>query len=116
LYDVNLEYSLNGEPNDRFVFNQFYNPNIQSRPPNYFDLFNATDIAVTGSFGWERFLTQHFVFQAELKSTFSLLDVNHSRWRIENEAGKYTSSHHKMLHLKCSIVYYVNRVKRLDVY
>jgi len=118
LYDVKLEYSINGEPNDKFVFNKTFNPNIGFPPPkdNVLVLFNAMDVALTGSFGWERFLTEHFVFQAELKSTLSVLDINDSEWRIKNDLGKYTPSHHKMLHLKCSVIYYVNKVKRLDVY
>jgi len=113
LYDIELEYSINGEENDRFVFDQ---PYIKSDPSRDFVLFNAMDVALTGSFGWERFLTQHFVFQAELKGAMSLLDINHSDWRFKNEVEKYTSSRHMMLHLKCSLIYYINKVKRLDVY
>ncbi len=118
LYDVQLEYSINGEPNDDFVFIASYNPNVEFPPPKdrYLVLFNAMDVALTGSFGWERFLTQHVVFQAEMKGTISALDINDPDWRIRNEDGKYTSSRHAMLHLKCSLIYYVNKVKRLDVY
>ncbi len=118
LYDVQLEYSINGKPNDNFVFITSYNPNIEFPPPKdrYLVLFNAMDIALTGSFGWEHFLTEHVVFQAELKGTASMMDINDAEWRIKNEADKYTSSRHMMLHLKCSLIYYVNRVKRLDVY
>jgi len=116
LYDVRLNYTMNGEPDDRFVFNEAFNPGVIFPPASDLVLFNAMDVALTGSFGWERFLTQHVVFQAEMKGTISALDINAPVWRIKNEAGKYTSSRHTMLHLKCSIIYYVNKVKRLDVY
>jgi len=118
LYDVELEYSINGEPNDKFVFDKAFNPNIEIDvgPARDLVLFNAMDVALTGSFGWERFLTQHVVFQAELKSSVSILDINDVGWQIKNEAGKYTSSRHAMLHLKCSLIYYVNKVKRMDIY
>lgn len=123
LYDVRLQYSINGKPNDRFVFNEFYNPNIEKPLPlddfvlfNPFVLFNAMDLGLTGSFGWERFLTQHVLFQAELKGTTSILDINDDEWRFKNDEGKYTSSRHTMLYLKCSLIYYVNKVKRMDIY
>ncbi len=116
LYDVRLNYTMNGESDDRFVFNRNFNPHVEFPPASDIVLFNAMDVALTGSFGWERFLTQHVVFQAEMKGTVSVLDINDLDWRIKNEAGKYTSSRHTMLHLKCSLIYYVNKVKRLDVY
>lgn len=118
LYDVKLEYSINGEPNQRFVFDKAFNSNIEIDVPPARDivLFNAMDVALTGSFGWERFLTQHVVFQAEVKSSVSILDINDVGWRIQNEVGKYTASRHTMLHLKCSLIYYVNKVKRMDIY
>lgn len=116
LYDVELEYNVNGEPNDKFVFNSNFNPDVEFRPSSNVVLFNAMDFALTGSFGWERFLTQHLVFQAEVKSSLSILDINDAEWRIENELEKYSPSRHSMLHLKCSLIYYVNKVKRMDIY
>jgi len=116
LYDVELDYTVNGETDERFVFNEAFNPNVGFPPSSDFILFNAMDVALTGSFGWERFLTQHIVFQAEMKGAVSALDINHSDWRITNEAGKYTPSRHAMFHFKCSLIYYVNKVERMDIY
>lgn len=116
LYDVELDYTVNGEVDERFVFNEAFNPSVRFPPANDFALFNAMDVALTGGFGWERFLTEHVVFQAEMKGAVSVLDINHADWRIKNEAGKYTSSHHIMLHFKCSLIYYVNKVERMDIY
>lgn len=116
LYDVKLDYEVNGVLDDRFVFNGAFNDKVKFPPANDFALFNAADVALTGSLGWERFLTEHFVFQTELKGAVSLSDINHEDWRIPNDAGVYTPSRHLMLNFKCSVIYYVNRVKRLDVY
>lgn len=116
LYDVKLDYTVNGVSDDRFVFNSEFNDKMDFPPGNDFDLFNAIDIALTGSFGWERFLTEHFVFQAELKGATSLLDINPEKWRIPNDAGIYTPSRNVILNFKCSLIYYVSKVKRLDVY
>lgn len=116
LYDVQLDYTVNGKSDDRFVFTREFNPNVRFPPYDDHILFNSIDVALTGSFGWEHFLTQHLVFQAEIKETISIFDINDAEWRITDDSGKYTSSHHKTLHFKCSLIYYVNKVKRLDVY
>lgn len=116
MYDVNLDYTINGVSDDRFVFNGTFNDKIKFPPANDIELFNSMDIAMTGSVGWERFLTEHLVFQTELKGAVSLLDINHEKWRIPNDMGIYTPSRHLMLNLKCSVIYYVSKVKRLDVY
>jgi len=118
LYNLDLEYTINGEPNDRYIFTENLNPCYErdSDPPNYLDLFNPMDVAATGSFGWERFLAQHIVFQAEMKGTISVLDINRPKWRFKSRGCKYTPSRHTMLYFKCSLIYYVNKVKRLDVY
>jgi len=116
LYDVELDYTVNGISDDRFVLNPVFNHNIEYPPANDVVLYRAMDVAVTGTAGWERFLTQHLVFQAELKGTASMLDINHEDWRIANADGVYTPSRHFGINFKCSFIYYVNKVKRLDVY
>lgn len=116
LYNVKLDYTVNGDIDNKFVFNGTFNPNIDFPPANDLDLFTAIDPSLTGTFGWERFLNEHFVFQAEIKGATSLFDINHEDWRIPNHAGIYTPSRHVILNFKCSLVYYVTKVKRLNIY
>lgn len=113
LYDVEQTYTINGEPDD-FVFDFDFNPSFENPPPNALDLFKILDTSITGTFGWERFMSEHFVFQAEIKGATSILDINPEKWRVKD--SNYSPSRNIVLNFKCSVIFYVGRVERMDLY
>ncbi len=115
LYNAELDYTINGESDD-FVFDIDFNPKVVNPPPNALDLFTIVDASVAGSFGWERFMSEHLVFQAEIKGAASVLDINPSKWRFTDDTGNYSPSRNMLLNFKCSFIFYVGRVERRDLY
>ncbi len=113
LYDAQQDYSINGQVDD-FVFDTDFNPTFENPPPNALDLFKILDTSVTGTFGWERFMSEHFVFQAEIKGAASVLDINQEKWRLSS--SDYSPSRNIVLNFKCALIFYVGRVERLDLY